>query len=271
MLSRVIQPVRVPVLRSLTRDIRNGIYEPAEDGGGFSPASLFAMGEQGAWYDPSDLSTLWQDSARTTPVTADGQPVGAIDDKSGNGNHLIQNTTSLKPIYKTSGGLNWLKLDGVDDKLEHPTLGPYAQYTAICGLSNDTFSGEMAMMTYYTPFNGFIPTRSSTNFGWYLGTGGSFINPQIAYTGVIGQTEVQSSGYDGTAHQYRHSKGSFISTATTNGSTYNPTFKFTVGKGTVGNSFDGRFYGGLYINRYLTTTEQDNYVVYVGAKGGRAY
>lgn len=51
-------------------------------GAGFSPASLFASGEQGAWYDPSDLSTMFQDSAGTTPVTAVGQPVGLILDKS---------------------------------------------------------------------------------------------------------------------------------------------------------------------------------------------
>lgn len=45
-------------------------------------AGLFAKGEQGAWYDPSDLSTLYQDSAGTIPVTAVGQPVGLILDKS---------------------------------------------------------------------------------------------------------------------------------------------------------------------------------------------
>lgn len=47
----------------------------------FNPASLFANGEQGAWYDPSDLSTLFQDSAGTTPVTAVEQPVGLMLDK----------------------------------------------------------------------------------------------------------------------------------------------------------------------------------------------
>jgi hypothetical protein len=36
----------------------------------------------GAWYDPSDLTTLFQDSAGTTPVTAVEQPVGLILDKS---------------------------------------------------------------------------------------------------------------------------------------------------------------------------------------------
>ena len=47
----------------------------------FSPGELFANGEQGAWYDPSDFSTLYQDSAGTTPVTDLGQPVGLMLDK----------------------------------------------------------------------------------------------------------------------------------------------------------------------------------------------
>lgn len=51
----------------------------------FSPALLFAAGEVGAWYDPSDLTTMFQDSAGTTPVTAVEQPVGLILDKSKGG------------------------------------------------------------------------------------------------------------------------------------------------------------------------------------------
>jgi hypothetical protein len=52
----------------------------------FSPSSLFAAGEQGAWYDPSDYSTLFTDSAGTTPVSAPGNGsdvfVGLMLDKS---------------------------------------------------------------------------------------------------------------------------------------------------------------------------------------------
>lgn len=48
----------------------------------FNPVSFFSAGEQGVWYDPSDLSTLFQDSAGTTPVTAVEQPVGLMLDKS---------------------------------------------------------------------------------------------------------------------------------------------------------------------------------------------
>lgn len=41
-----------------------------------------SLANNGVWYDPSDLSTLFQDAAGTIPVTAAGQPVGLILDKS---------------------------------------------------------------------------------------------------------------------------------------------------------------------------------------------
>ena len=44
--------------------------------------SLFANNEQGFAYDPNDLTTLYQDAAGTISVTAAGQPVGLILDKS---------------------------------------------------------------------------------------------------------------------------------------------------------------------------------------------
>lgn len=42
---------------------------------------FFSASEQGVWYDPSDLSTLFQDSAGTIPGAVD-QPVGLMLDKS---------------------------------------------------------------------------------------------------------------------------------------------------------------------------------------------
>lgn len=60
---------------SLTGQLLNSIRD-------FTPVSLFALSEPGIWYDPSDLNTLFQDAAGTTPVTAAGQPVGLLLDKS---------------------------------------------------------------------------------------------------------------------------------------------------------------------------------------------
>ncbi len=62
-----------------------------------NPRELFASGEQGMWLDPSDFSTMWQDSAKTTPVTAAGNPVGYISDKSGRGNDAFQTTSASRP------------------------------------------------------------------------------------------------------------------------------------------------------------------------------
>lgn len=68
-----------------------------------------------AWWDPSDLTTLFQDSAGTTPVAAHGEPVGLMQDKSGNGYHLSQGTAGGRPLWQSDGSLLF---DGTDDYLE---------------------------------------------------------------------------------------------------------------------------------------------------------
>jgi hypothetical protein len=84
----------------------------------WTPANLFASGEQGAWYDPSDFSTMFQDSAGTTPVTAVGQPVGKILDKSGRNNHATQATAASRPVLRQDANSKYyLEFDGVDDSL----------------------------------------------------------------------------------------------------------------------------------------------------------
>lgn len=50
----------------------------------FNPSKLFNSGENGVWYDPSDLTTLFQDHLGTIPA-AYGQPVGLMLDKSKGG------------------------------------------------------------------------------------------------------------------------------------------------------------------------------------------
>jgi hypothetical protein len=66
------------IVRPIVRSVRRAIWEPVN---GWDVRQLFGLGEQGAWYDPSDLSTLFQDAAGTIPVTASGQPVGLMLDK----------------------------------------------------------------------------------------------------------------------------------------------------------------------------------------------
>jgi hypothetical protein len=55
----------------------------------FSPIKLFRAGEQGVWFDVSDIFTMFQNSAGATPAAVNS-PVGKILDKSGRGNHATQ-------------------------------------------------------------------------------------------------------------------------------------------------------------------------------------
>ena len=67
----------------------------------FSPSELFASGEEGVWYDPSDFTTLYTDTAGTTAITAVEQPVGYMADKSGNGNHAVAaNGSTARPVLR---------------------------------------------------------------------------------------------------------------------------------------------------------------------------
>jgi hypothetical protein len=65
-----------------------------------TPLALFAASEKGVWFDPSDTTTLFQDSAGTVPVTAVGQPVGKMLDKSGNNAHAVQTVSASRPTYQ---------------------------------------------------------------------------------------------------------------------------------------------------------------------------
>ncbi|WP_166507150.1 LamG domain-containing protein [Frigidibacter mobilis] len=51
----------------------------------------------------------------TVQVTAAGQSVAVMRDKSGNGRHMVQASALSRPTYQTDGVLHWLQFDGVDD------------------------------------------------------------------------------------------------------------------------------------------------------------
>lgn len=71
-----------------------------------SPTSLFALGEPGVWFDPSDLTTLFQDNTGMTAVTTPGQTVGLMLDKSKGlllGSQLVSNPGG--PFVTTTGWL----------------------------------------------------------------------------------------------------------------------------------------------------------------------
>jgi hypothetical protein len=76
----------------------------------FDPSYLFASGEQGAWYDPSDLSTIFADKAGEIPITSisSNSRVARINDKSGRGNHMIIDSTNTSLFPGISCRVNTL-------------------------------------------------------------------------------------------------------------------------------------------------------------------
>lgn len=73
----------------------------------FDPRSWFMSGEKGLWHSLSDFGTLFQDAAGTVPVTAVGQYVGLVMDKSKG--QPIGRLNSLRKTEDFSDGA-WLKI-----------------------------------------------------------------------------------------------------------------------------------------------------------------
>ena len=140
--------------------------------------SLFANNEQGFAYDPNDLSTMFQDSAGTVPVTTVGQPVGLIRDKSGRNNHAYQATSASRPMLRKDAitGANYLEFDGTDD---------FLQTSAI----NFTTTDEVSL------FAGVRKLRDTNNFECLLSFANNTVNGAFAL--------MLSSGYTSASFENR--------------------------------------------------------------------
>lgn len=80
---------------------------------------LFANGEQGFYYDPNDLTTMFQDAAGTVPVTAAGQPVGLVLDKS---KGLSLGFERITNGNFSNGVTSWNGINGTDEVVSNGFL-----------------------------------------------------------------------------------------------------------------------------------------------------
>lgn len=96
-------------------------------------AIIAAYQQASVWYDPSDLATMWQDTAGTIPAVV-GMPVARIDDKGNLGLHATQSVAASRPLLaRDDGGRLALWFDGIDDHLIIPTGMP-APTTGCCAV-----------------------------------------------------------------------------------------------------------------------------------------
>ena len=137
----------------------------------FTPADLFLQGEQGAWYLIRP-ELLFQDSAGTVLVTADGDPFGLILDQS--------QGLALGPEQATNGGFDtdltgwsqnnpgyWVQEDGRAFHAESSNYNSLSQYyTGLTGSYEVTFTLEVTSgrMLYFYESNP-STTVNGSNFG----------------------------------------------------------------------------------------------------------
>jgi len=106
---------------------------PLRVGRAGAPPAPFVGLQSDIWLDPSDLTTLFQDAAGTTPVTTAGQSVALIRDKSGKGNHGLQAVVARRPIYRVDeAGNGYLEGDGIDDNIIGTMTVPFGPGWTIC-------------------------------------------------------------------------------------------------------------------------------------------
>ncbi len=149
----------------------SGIRSPfGERRTAFSPAALFALAEPGVWNDPSDLTTLFQDTAGTTPVTTPGQSVALALDKSKGlvlGSERIADPTLTNQTGWAVSG-DWVSVTGGFEK------------TATLANSNLTYTQAVAAevgKTYLVE----VTLNTASSLLTYFGT--SSANGSVAFTG----------------------------------------------------------------------------------------
>lgn len=270
-------PLSMPIAGPLSHPITR-----YEGGGVWTPVQLFAAGGQGVWYDPSDLSTLWQDTAGTVPVTADGDSVARVDDKSGGGKHLIQASGPSIPKYKTDGTLRWLLFDGTDDSYgtsEAVDLSASDQMTACAGVLKASEAALGAIVE-------FSPTPGANNgafnlFGPRAGTGGSYsyqskgtvaVDAIWASVAAVAPNTSVLTGLSDISADYARLRVNGVQQAevTTDQGTGN-FGNYTLFVGRRNNTslpFNGRMFSIVVINRVLSGAELAQLETYSGAKTG---
>jgi len=236
---------------------------------GFDPASLFAGGTEGAWYDPSDLSTLFQDSAGTTPVTASGQPVGLMLDKSGNDNHATQAISAKRPTYTEGGGLSWLAFDKVDDAMEiqNAAFSFTGDQSVWVAAKHNTGNGKYIYLMGGDDKGYLFVTEESTGRMRFIPL---TIGDDAISTSVIGTSPIVFGGawdrYSGDISLREN--GVEYTASKTPADVPVPVVTLLGGGNQSGTNWDGNIYGAVIVNNLTTASETGEVEAYLAAKSG---
>jgi hypothetical protein len=98
----------------------------------WTPLTQFGANLQG-WWTVDDPATLWQLSTLTTAAAATNDPIGAIEDKSGNSRDLLQATAGARPFLTAvvTEGRRAVRFAGVDEFLQTAAFDRYPDPTTV--------------------------------------------------------------------------------------------------------------------------------------------
>lgn len=156
----------------------------------------------GCWLDPSDVSTLYQDDAGTIPVTSVEQPVGLVQDKSGNGYHATQPITASRPTMSARKNL-LLATEVLTTQSVTTKAAPYI--LSFEGTGSITLSGSSTASLVGTGANTRISTPVIPQAGSLtLTVTGDVRKAQLEAGTVVTkyQRVTTSTDYDVSAHYY---------------------------------------------------------------------
>ena len=128
------------------------------------PVKMFANGEQGVIFNPSDFTTMFQDDAGSIPVTSVGQSVRKILDTSGNGNDLILVDCVLA---KDSDGFYCISYNGTTSSSATPSidLTNTSKVSLFAGVSI-TSDASGSMVAEFSPDGNSNPGGFSVLYGF---------------------------------------------------------------------------------------------------------
>lgn len=245
--------------------------------------TLFAGSDPGFWFDPSDFSTMWQDTAGTVAVTATGQSVARIDDKSGGANHLTQATAASRPTLQQDGnGKYYLSFDGTDDGLASTATVNLTAGDAMCigaGVHKVSDAARAVLVelsaTISTNNGAFsIEAPNAAAATNYKGNSkGTVEAPKILTTFAAGNTHVLIQNADISLDQMNLRVNGVDSTVGSDQGTGNyGNYTLFVGRRNNSNlPFNGRLYGLLGILKTVSAQEITDIEDYLAAKSGISF
>lgn len=152
-------------------------------------APLTDLTSLAAWYDLGDIASMWKDAARTDPITANGDGIKGVTDKSGGGRHLSAVTSP--PIYTTSaiGGRAAALWNGSANPLVAVALGPafsaVSVFMVLTRQNDTTFRGVIDLTGSTNSRVSIVSTDDTGNkLSAYIGTGSGIYTEEWATPGV---------------------------------------------------------------------------------------